>query len=441
MADSEKDDGAAVLVGRFIRSYRYDAGRNGRRLSQEGLLELMVERGESYAANLDRVNVSYWETGAKLAPREFLVAFGRAFDIPQGEMDRMLSLAGYADLGEGEGRAAVLAAAESIGSKVESLHRDVRILVDSTAKPEPVDAYGVARDALRRMALPGLYALGVGFVLDAMGLNGTLALLAYVLAAFAIVIGQGVLRWTKPGRDPSERDQVVDLFFISLFFTLNSSLLIGVLTKADHFGFYTIEPYTNTPMPFVLTTLVNLALSLAASVTFSVLWTRNQGPGGGRSAFSRAVWTTLPPLLFTYVSISIFTSLGAWISLMVVFGVLFGTFTTIVALNQPGMALEDVNFVLRAAVVVIALLCSFGVAGALAAYLEPGMMVTASELRIIPLPEISAEELGYTPEQGVELLRLGNLWMSLAIIVYLATVVGGYLLVTIRRAADSNQGD
>ena len=58
-------------------------------------------------------------------------------------MDRMLSLAGYADLGEGEGRAAVLAAAESIGSKVESLHRDVRILVDSTAKPEPVDAYGV----------------------------------------------------------------------------------------------------------------------------------------------------------------------------------------------------------------------------------------------------------------------------------------------------------
>ena len=55
----------------------------------------MVERGEGYAANLDRVNISYWETGARLAPREFLIALGRTFDIPQGEMDRILSFAGY----------------------------------------------------------------------------------------------------------------------------------------------------------------------------------------------------------------------------------------------------------------------------------------------------------------------------------------------------------
>ena len=61
-------------------------------------------------------------------------------------------------------------------------------------------------------------------------------------------------------------------------------------------------------------------------------------------------------------------------------------------------------------------------------------MVTASEIRIIPLPEISAEELGYTPEQGMEFLRLGSLWMSLANILYLTIVVGGYLLVTIGRA-------
>ena len=62
-------------------------------------------------------------------------------------------------------------------------------------------------------------------------------------------------------------------------------------------------------------------------------------------------------------------------------------------------------------------------------------MVTASEFRIVPLPEISAEELGYTPEEGVRLMRLGILWMSLATIVYLATVLGSYVLVTIRRAA------
>ena len=435
MDDSHKDDSAAILVGRLIRSYRDDARGNGRRLSQDGLLDLMVERGEQYAVNLDRSNVSRWESGARLAPREFLVAFGRSLNVPSQEVDRMLSLAGYETLGDEEGRAAMLAAAQSIESQVESLQREVRSLIDSSSPPEPpLDAYGVARDALRRLALPGVYALVVGFVLNGLGLNGTLALLGYVLVAFAIVIGQGVLRWVKQGRDPSEHDHVVDLFFISLFFTLNASLLIGTLTKADHFGFYTIEAYTNTPMPFLFTILANLALSLIASIMFSVLWRRRQG-SERRSAFERAVWTTLPPILFTYISIIIFTNLGAWISFMVIFVILFGAFTTIVALNEPGTSLGDVDFVLRAAIAVMTVLCSFGVAGAIVAYVDTDTALTAANIRIIPLPEISAEELGYTPEEGVKLLRLGSLWMSLANISYLVTVVGGYLLVTIRRTA------
>ena len=188
-------------------------------------------------------------------------------------------------------------------------------------------------------------------------------------------------------------------------------------------------------MPFLLTILSNLALSLAASIMFSVLWRRQQGPGRGRSAFERAVWTTLPPLLLTYVTVCIFTNLGAWISLMAIFVVLFGAFTIIVALNEPGMSLGDANFVLRAAIAAITILCSFGVAGALVSYMDMDTALTAADIRIIPLPEISAEELGYTPEEGVKLLRLGTLWMSLANISYLVTVVGGYLLVTIRRTA------
>ena len=53
--------------------------------TQEGLLHLMVERGEEYAVNVNRSSVSRWERGARLAPQEFLVAFGRALDMPEGE--------------------------------------------------------------------------------------------------------------------------------------------------------------------------------------------------------------------------------------------------------------------------------------------------------------------------------------------------------------------
>ena len=58
-----------------------------------------------------------------------------------------------------------------------------------------------------------------------------------------------------------------------------------------------------------------------------------------RSAFSRAVWIALPPTLLTYANVVVFTNLGTWIYFMVVFGILFGAFTTIVALNEPGLAL------------------------------------------------------------------------------------------------------
>ena len=440
MVESGRDDSIDILVGRLVRSYRNEFRHKGRRLSQDGLIDLMIERGEEYATGLDRSQVSRWENGTRTAPREFLVAFGRALDIPRGEMDRMLDLAGYDSLRDEERQNALLEAAQRIESRVESLQMDMRSIADSNAD-STVDASNVAAGALRRMAPPTVYAMAVGFVLNAMGLNGTLALLTYVLVAFAIVIGQVVLRWLKPGSSSSEQDHIVDLFFISLFLTMDTSLLLGALTKSDHFGFYTIETFTNTPMPFLLTMLAHLALSLIASVMFSILWTRQQGAEDGRGTFSRAVWTALPPTLFAYVTIAVFTNLGAWMFFIVVFGILFGAFTMIVALNEPGMVLEDTGAVIRTTVFVITVLCSFGAAGALVSYMDPGAAITASEFRIIPLREITSEELGYSQEEGVELLRLGILWMSLATIVYLSTVLGSYVLVTIRRAAPAMTGD
>ena len=104
MDESRKNGSASTLLGRLIRSYRDDYRPNGRRLSQDGLLDLMAERGESYAANLDRSSISHWERGARLAPREFLVALGRTLDVPQPEVDTMLGLAGYEYLGDNEGQ-------------------------------------------------------------------------------------------------------------------------------------------------------------------------------------------------------------------------------------------------------------------------------------------------------------------------------------------------
>ena len=439
MDESHKDDGTAVLVGRLIRSYRDDLKHNGRRLTQEGLLDLMGARGEEWAAR-DRSNLSHWETGSRLAPRDFLEALGRTCDIPQHVMDRLMSLAGYEGSGDERERDSMLAAARDIESQVAGIQQDVRNLLDSTDRTEPaLDAPAVVKSTLRKAAPPGIFVLMVGFVLNAMGLNGTLALFIYVLGVLSLVLGQGVLRWVKPDRYLSDRDHVVDLFFISLFFTMNASLLIGTLTKVDHFGFYTFAIFTNTPVSFLLTMLAHLALSLAGSVMFTVSWSRQYGPRGSRSAFSRALWTTLPPLLFVYINLVVFTNLGNWIHFTYLFGILFVAFATIVAFNEPGMALRDGGFVLKAAVVVTTLLGALGVIGTLAGYLEPSLVITADGFRIIPLRDVSPEALGYTNEESLARWRLGILWMSLATIVYMVTVVGGYLIITISRVPSSDK--
>ena len=436
MADSERNNSQAALVGRLIKSYRSGAGRNGRGLTQEGLLSLMVERGENYAVRLDRSTISHWERGVRLAPQEFLEALGRALDVPQGEIRLMMVLAGHVppppDFGV---REEILTAVQSIESRVGNVQQDMRSLMGSSTVPTPsANTSTVVRGALQQAVLPGVYALTIGFVLNAIGLNGTAVLLAYALVAASIVTGQWVLRWLKTGRETSAQDNIAGLFFISLFVTLNSSVLIGAATKADHFGFYTISSFTNTSVPFVLTMVVNLALALAGVLIFSLLWRSQNSPDGGRSTFTRAVFITLPPILFVYVNIIVFTNFGGWIYFMIVLGVMFGAFTAIVAFNEPGLKLGNDGFALKATILVIVLLCSVGVASLIIVYMEPDMLMTAADFRIVSLPEVSHTELGYTAQEGVERVRLGMMFMSLTTILYMAIVVGGYLIMTVRRA-------
>ena len=233
------------------------------------------------------------------------------------------------------------------------------------------------------------------------------------------------------------REHVVDLFFVSVFFTLNTQGLIAALTKADVFGFYTVEAFTNTPMPFLFAMLMNLQLSIVASVIFSLLWSRRPPALTRRKAHCpRAAWITLPPLLFVWANVVLFTNLGAWTYFLTIF-VLFGAFTVIIALDESETALRETPVVLKALLVAIAALTAFGFVATLVGYIDPGMALTSADFRIIPLREISAEQLGYTPDEGVMLLGLGILWKSLATFVYLAVVVGGHLALAIRRANSS----
>ncbi len=438
MTNSAGNGGDLERLGGLLRFYRTDFG-GGRGLSQNGLLALMAERKAEYAA-LDRSAISRWENGARRPPRDFLADFAQSLRLSRAELDALMNLAGYAESAAAEraetlsGVRGIAAKTDGIDRKTDDIRRGVRFLVDSAAAEPPMDAAALAKDALRRAAPPGIYAAAVGWVLNALGQNGTWALMAYVAVALAIVVGQGVLRRRRA-------DDAGELFFVSVFFALGAPLLQTAVTGLDTYGFFALWDWADTSIPLLMALMANLALALAASVAFGALRSRRYGRDGAGGAFARAAWTTLPPCLFVYANILLFANVGAWIFFLITLGVIFGAFTAILAFGDRRVALSDweAKMALVAAVAVIILLCAVGAAGTLVTYIDPSP-IAIPDHNLLWSWEINWERLGYPQSEWIERARLGFLWMAVSAIAYLATALGGYLVVSIRRQAAAHRG-
>ena len=85
----------AKQVGMLMQAYRRAYSENGeaKRLSQEGLLNLMGEADSRYLDSYDRSTVARWESGDIRPNRERLEVFGRALDLSPVEIDGLISLA------------------------------------------------------------------------------------------------------------------------------------------------------------------------------------------------------------------------------------------------------------------------------------------------------------------------------------------------------------
>ena len=419
----------AVLVGRLIRLYREGMEVEGKKnISQDDLLDLVAQVDRQYGEGYNRSSVSRWETGKRLAPREFIVAFGKALGLSEQEVDEMLALAGHNVLTQEDRTAEFLSTAQGIESSVQKIQVDIRGLMESIAKPkESLTPLGVMKEALRRAAIPGIYAVTVGYILTALGLNGTGVLAVYVTIALAIAIGQGFLRWRRS-------NDIGELLFVSVFFILSTPLLQSTLTGLDVYGFHAVAGFAGTPIPFLLTLVANLALALAAAAIFSVCWEWQRSKRGARAPYERAVFTTLPSILFVYINTVLFSNTGSWIYFLIVLTVLFGALVCIIALRDEEVRLSEreARFLLQAALGVTVVLVLLGIAGMVIGYLEPNLY-TIGDHNLLHSWQIDWDKLGYPQEEFVERLRLGYVWMVMAVIAYMTVIVGGYLLVTVYR--------
>ena len=440
MANSRGNEADLKRLGGLLSLYRRGFG-GGRGMSRGALLEALAKGGGPLYDGLDESALLRWESGERRPPRGFLADFARALSLSRPETEALMSLAGYAPPGPDEEAAELLALAHGVFAQAQRARPadETAPAADSPTRAErraAMDAATLAKETFRRAAGPGIYASAVAYGLNAMGLDGAVVQASYSAAALAIVGGQGVLRWRRA-------DATSELFFISLFFVLNASLLMFSITRMDHFGFFALVPWGGEWTFLLLTFFAHLALALVASLAFDALRIRMYSAGGPRSAFARAMWTALPPCLFVFGNMLVFVNEGGWFFHLVALGVTFGAFTAILAFQDDDVTLSEweAKMSLIAAVAVIAALCLVGSAAGIVAYLSPSPLAFPDHNLFMEW-EVDYARAGYPPEETLERYRLGMALMATAVIAYLATALGGYLVsATYRHVARHHGGD
>lgn len=496
---------ANKVVGRWCRYWRNSLrveGKRTRGANNEELFQLMDECCGTNWSRMESSNIRKWESGAQMPSRKFIMDLGKTCRIDEAEVDCVLRIAKLEPLmpsrhlfdvletakdietklaawgvaqeemqavissidtrlhDQGVAQAHVSVAVEGISStltnqgvvqedvrastrsidgKVDDLLEDVgEIRTEIVGRGRSLNVLDVVWSAVKKGIVPSFYILIAGYLLEVLGLDSTGIMLAYVGIGMSIVLGYGLSRWLKS-------NEIGEFLFVSLFITLNTPLLQTTLTKIDHFGFYTVAWWSGIAFPIAASMLVNLLLSLVALVMFDILWKWQYRDRKLGNPYMRAVWIVIPPALFVYVHLVVFSNVGAWIYFLMVLGVMSGALVVITALRDPATVLDEWTSKLyfQYGILVTVVLSALGAVALAIGYLDPNL-VAVSDHNLLRSWEIDYSALGYAESEFVDRLRLGYLWMTIAGLVYMTIALGSYLLMTVYRhvsAAASDGGE
>ena len=429
----------AKQVGRLMQCYRLDRAGSGRggRLSQSGLLALMGRIKEDYR-DYSHSTVARWEAGEIFPTAERLEVFGAALGLTRAEINGLIALAGLGDqdlnstgdlspyAGNVKGAYRTHAGAHEIfpnaytvpptGSKGKSRGRDV------------------SRFLLARFLLPGLGIAGAGYFLASVGWSADWVLTTYIVAVICAMLSHYFL---SVRRSRGMRD----FLFLSVFVLLSTPMLQAPLMRMDHFGFYAIEGFGGTPIPYVLALLVNLVLAFMAGLMYEYLsgW---QDSRSNASPYSRAAWVTIPPLAFVYVSMLFISCAGGWLYLLEALPILGGVIMAILALRDEKVEITEwaKRFLLQTTVAITIVLTAMSLAGMVVIYWDPSLQLVPDHT-LIRSWEVDFNELGYSHEEFVDRSRISTVWSSLGAIVFMVVVVGGSLVTTILKKNPRNSAN
>ena len=445
---AQRDDrwSRAAQVGMLMRAYRetfpVEGGKRG--LTQAGLLQRMSEINGQYAERYSHVTVSRWESGTTLPTAERLRDFGKALNLEPIEIEGLMILAGFQETAgagltqalngwteSGAGVAANqdhLSEAISAGGAVATSQHDRRIRDPGPAFLAP-DMGSIVRYLAYKCVLMGVGIAVVGYALAAFGWDNTWMPVGYVIAIMCLVAAQGLLLRRRP-------HDLGEFYSMTVFFLLSTFLLQSASIRMDPYGLYTVSDFAGTHISFLLALEVNLALATIAGLAFHLLrrW-HYTGDQGRSNALRRAVAVTLPPTLFAYACIVVFSNIALWVQLVMVLPPLAAVFMVLLVLRDPTVQPNhhDRRLALRTTIALLAVMGTLGAAVVAAVYLAPNMPSVLPDHNWWTSWDIDFSQLGYPKEEALERLNRGYLWHGLATFLYLVVVVGGVLIASLYR--------
>ena len=397
-----------------MRAYRHAYSPEGgtRRLSQNGLLDLMAQLDNRYSGRYDHSAVARWESGAIRPNRERLEVFGQALELSAAEIDGLISLAGL-DANTGETAETRAVPEPAYADEGRSTNAPGGLNPKSSAvEPNGNVSWFYPRHASRyvssRFLLPGACVAIAGYFLALFGWNSSFPLAVYVGVALCALTVQGFLRLRR-------FDDLGDLFFVSVFFMLSIPLLHAPLTWMDAYGLYSIGNFAGTSIPFTLSLIVNLLVATVSGLMFNFLSTWQYSKTTvEKSVYGRPAWIVLPPVAFVYAFLLAFSNVGFWIVGMGLLTLLAGAFAALLVLRDWDNAIGkwDRKFLLCTAVAVTIVLSTLGLAAILATYLQPSSY-DVSEQGLFYSWATDFDALGYPPGEYFERSRLAVTWASL----------------------------
>ena len=413
----------------LMRAYRQShAPQDGaRRLSQNGLLDLMAQVDSSYSGRYDHSTVARWESGAIRPTMERLEVFGLALGLSPAEIDGLISLAGL-DQANPESDESPLAyelvkTDDALSASAsDGLYPDGRAAAPRGDDHSPYSRKAVPY-AISRFFLPGGFVAIVGYFLALLGWNSTFVLALYVGVALCTLTVQGLLRLHRS-------DDLGELLFVTVFFQLSIPLLHAPLTRMDAYGLYSIGDFAGTSVPITLSLIVNLLVATTAGLMFNSLYSwQYSRPSGERNVLGSAAWIVLPPIALVYGFLLAFSNVAFWIIGLGLFTLIAGVLATLIVLRDVGSGIGewDRKFMLCTATSITIVLSAVGLAAILVTYLQPSSY-DMSDQGLFYSWSTDFEALGYPQHEYFERSRLAALWTSLTILVYMVVVMGGRLI-------------